>query len=78
MQRLLILFYPALKDGLMSKEEFSAKMAETQHDLLYGLESKVLDKVRNDPVIMEKMSLLAQHQTGKETLNVWMEGLILE
>ena len=41
-------------------------MAETQHDLLYGLESKVLDKVRNDPVIMEKMSLLAQHQTGKE------------
>jgi len=56
----------ALKDGLMSKEEFSAKMAETQHDLLYGLESKVLDKVRNDPVIMEKMSLLAQHQTGQQ------------
>jgi len=56
----------ALKDGLMSKEEFSAKMAETKHDILYGLESKVLDKVRNDPVIMEKMSLLAQHSQQHE------------
>ena len=55
----------ALKEALISKEEFSAKIAETQHDLLYGIESKVLDKVRNDPMIMEKMTLLA-HQTGQQ------------
>ena len=55
----------ALKEALISKEEFNAKIAETQHDLLYGIESKVLDKVRNDPMIMEKMTLLA-HQTGQQ------------
>lgn len=51
--------------NLMTREEFTTKMAETQHDLMYGLESKVLDKVRSDPVIMEKMSVLA-HQTGQQ------------
>ena len=55
----------ALKDTLISKDEFTKKIAETQHDLLYGLESKVLDKVRNDPVIMERMTVLA-HQTGQQ------------
>ena len=55
----------ALKEALISKEEFSAKIAETQHDILYGIESKVLDKVRNDPMIMEKMTILA-HQTGQQ------------
>ena len=55
----------ALKDTLISKDEFTRKIAETQHDLIYGLESKVMEKVRNDPVIMEKMTVLA-HQTGQQ------------
>jgi len=55
----------ALKDTLISKDEFTRKIAETQHDLIYGLESKVMEKVRNDPVIMEKMTVLAR-QTGQQ------------
>jgi hypothetical protein len=47
--------------NLMTRNEFSAKLAETQELLKYGLESEVLEKVRNDPVILDKMAKLAFH-----------------
>jgi len=56
----------ALKEALMThnndlitKEELASRLAEAQKSLKFGLESDVLEKVRNDPVIMEKMTTLA-------------------
>ena len=44
---------------LITKEELSRRLSETQQEMMYGLESEVLEKVRADPVIMDKMADLA-------------------
>ena len=49
----------ALSSKMITKAELKAKLEETQKDLYYGLESNVLEKVRNDPMIMEKITMLA-------------------
>ena len=51
----------SLGQDLMTKEEFNTKILETQS----GLESKVLEKVQNDPIMMEKMRFLAS-QNGQK------------
>ena len=44
---------------LITKDELSRRLSETQQEMMYGLESEVLEKVRADPVIMDKMANLA-------------------
>ena len=59
----------ALRDGLITKAEFISKLDETQQKIVFGLEQEVLDKVRNDPQILDKMAKLASHQNGQSISN---------
>ena len=65
--------------GLITKDELTQRLAQTQEELLYGLESDVLEKVRNDPVIMDKMATLAKKSGQKfskdDVVNIVHEAL---
>jgi len=65
--------------GLITKDELTQRLAQTQENLLTGLESDVLEKVRNDPVIMDKMATLAKKSGQKfskdDVVNIVHEAL---
>ena len=54
-----------LKEGLMTKSEFMTKLDESQENLRYGLENRVLEKVRNDQEIMETMRLVLDQRSNR-------------
>ena len=64
---------------MITKDELTQRLAQTQEELLYGLESDVLEKVRNDPVIMDKMATLAKKSGQKfskdDVVNIVHEAL---
>ena len=64
--------------GLITKDELTQRLAQTQENFLTGLESDVLEKVRNDPVIMDKMATLAKKSGQKfskdDVVNIVHEG----
>ena len=66
-------------NGLITKEDLAQQLAETQQKMRYGLESEVLDKVRNDPIIMDKMANLAlksgQKFSKDDVVNIVHEAL---
>ena len=59
----------ALKQGLITKAEFISVLDETKQKLSFGLETQVLEKVRNDPHILDKMAKLASYQNGHSVSN---------
>ena len=65
--------------GLITKDELTQRLAQTHENLLNGLESDVLEKVRNDPVIMDKMATLAKKSGQKfskdDVVNIVHEAL---
>ena len=74
----------ALQEALTSKdlitnEELAQRLAQTQQELMFGLENDVLEKVRNDPIIMDKMAGLAlktgQKFSKDDVVNIVHEAL---
>ena len=68
----------ALKQGLITKAEFISVIDETQQKIRFGLETQVLEKVRNDPHILDKMARLASHQNGKSISNDEVVNIVHE
>jgi len=64
-----------LKDGLMTKSEFMTRLDESQENLRYGLENQVLEKVRNDPKIMETLRLVLDQRSNDEVVSIVHEAL---